>query len=153
MNVYTPPVDDLALESEIDFRDAVPGLAVKLGGFSLGGAGFMVAGAGLQLLTFFDLSWMLLSVSAVLLTLGCVSVLLAPFVIKGRSWAAMLSVPVAVVMALAAVVWGVASTMMLFISPLSLLGAVTSVVAAMAAPFAVPGSMRATRARNALYSA
>jgi len=150
MNAYSAPAASAA--EAIDFRDAVPNLAVKLAGFTLGAAGFFVSGSGLQLLAFFELSWGMLAAASMLLTLGSVSVLVAPFVIKGRSWASMLAVPTAAVMALTTMVWAVLSVSMLFFSPLVVVGALTSAAAALVAPFAVPGALRATRARNALYA-
>jgi len=151
MNAYSAP-DTAAHADAVDFRDAVPNLIVKSGGYLLGASGFFVAGSGLQLLVFAQWQWLLLGAAATLLTLGSSAALLAAFVIKGRSWAAVASVPLAAMMALFTVVWSVWMIASLAISPLTLLAAALASVSAMLVPFTVPGAMKATRARNALYA-
>jgi hypothetical protein len=136
----------------VNVADALPGWVVKAGGFVFGAAGFFTAGAGLQLLAFLEPTWTVILSSALLMTLGAVACLVAPNVILGRSWAAILGVPVVLTMALVMLVWGAWSSVMLFLSPLTLLAMATSMLAAAVVPFTVPGSLRATRARNALYA-
>lgn len=150
MSAYAAPAH--ATSDAVDFRDAVPGVLVKLGGFVLGAAGFFVGGAGLQLVAFFEPTWTVLGAAVALLMFGATAVLLAPYVVKGRSWAAILGVPTALAMAAVATAWLGWSTMMLLFSPLMVLGTLTAGAAALAMPFTVPGALRATRARNALYA-
>jgi hypothetical protein len=47
--------------------------------------------------------------------------------------------------------WGLYSTVALFLSPLTWLAMAMSVLATVAVPASLPGSLKATRARNALY--
>ena len=140
------------LVSAVDPRDAVPSVLVKAGGFLFGSAGFFTAGSGLQLLVFLSPTWTVILAAAVLMTLGCVAVLVAPNLLLGRSWAALLGLPVALSMATVTVLWGIWSSLMLFLSPLTLLAMFTSVLAALLVPMTIPGALRATRARNALYA-
>mgnify|MGYP000170671411 FL=1 len=136
----------------IDFRDAVPNVLVKAGGYFFGATGFFVAGSGLQLLIFADWQWMWLATAATLMTLGTVGILVAAFVIKGRSWAAVFGVPLSALTAVVTVAWAAYMLLSLAISPLTLLAALLACVSAMLVPFTVPGSLKATRARNALYA-
>jgi hypothetical protein len=136
----------------LDYRDAVPGFLVRGGGFVLMAAGLLVAGSGLQHLLFLaSASWLEIVAAAVLMTLGTIASLVGPSLVLGRSWAALLGVPVALGMVLFAVPWGIYSTVALFLSPLTWLAMAMSLLAMFAVPAAVPGSLKATRARNALY--
>jgi len=150
MNAFSAPQS--APSIDVDFRDAVPNLLVRGGGFLFGGTGFFVAGSGLQLLVFASWHWMVLGAAATLLTLGTTSVLVSAFIIKGRSWAAMLGVALAVVSAFVTLAWSAYMVVSLAFSPLTFLAAILASVSALVLPFTVPGSVKATRARNALYA-
>lgn len=145
MSAIAPEADS------IDYRDAVPGLLVRAGGFVLMATGLFVAGSGLQHLLVMRMGWMELLATASLMTLGAVGTMVGPSLVLGRSWAAILGVPVTVSMAVVMLPWGLYSTVSLFLSPLTLLAMAMVLLALVAVPVSVPGSLKATRARNALY--
>jgi len=135
----------------LDYRDAFPGLFVRAGGFVLMGTGLLVAGSGLQHLFFLSMGWVELVAAATLMTLGAVASMVGPSLVLGRSWAAILGVPVTLAMVGLMVPWGIYSTLSLFLSPLTLLAMAMTLLALLAVPASIPGSLKATRARNALY--
>ena len=151
MNPYAAPTADAAM-LDIDPRDAVPPLIVKLGGGLLGTAGFFVAASGLQLFAFFYLTLGQTLVASALLLLGSSAILVAPMVIAGRAWASVAGTLVAGASALLSIVWLIYALFSGLFSPMMVLGSLTMGLALLAQPFTILPSLRVSAARRALYS-
>ncbi len=122
MNAYaSPTAGTTAAPVEIDPADAVPSFVVRAGGFMLGASGFFMGGAGLQPIVFFDLSLPYMAVAGLLMALGLAAIAVAPWLVKGRSWAAVAGTGLAAVMALVAAVWMIFSLVQTLFSPLMIL--------------------------------
>jgi hypothetical protein len=153
MSAYAPPMTGTAAdELEVDPREAVPSLLVRAGGFLLGASGFFMAGAGLQLFAFFYLSLGLKLTAAMLVLQGLLAIAVAPWLVKGRGWAAILGTPLAAVMALTAVIWTGYSLWQTLFSPLMILELGVALLTGLVVPFTILPAIRATRARKALYT-
>ncbi len=151
MNPYAAPAADASM-IEVDPREAVPPMIVKLGGGLLGTAGFFVAASGLQLFAFFYLTTGQTLVASALLLLGSASVGVAPLVIAGRAWAAIAGTLLAVASTLLAAAWLAYALWSGLFSPIMILGALTMSLAMLAQPFTILPSLRVGAARRALYS-
>ncbi len=145
MSAIVPDADAL------DYREAVPGFLVRGGGYVLMVSGLLVVGSGLQHLFFLSMGWIEIAAAAVLMTLGLVAAMVGPSLVLGRSWAAILGVPVALGMAAIMVPWGIYSTVALLLSPLTWMAMAVALLALVAVPASLPGSLKVTRARDALY--
>lgn len=152
MNQFAAPRAEESVELELDPAAAVPGLIVKLGAVALGVAAFFTVAAGLQLFTFFYLTWAQTAVGVLQVVGGGVAGLLAPFVLKGRSWAAVLGTLSAGGLVLLCVPWSLYTLFSGLFSPLLLLGTGFICLSAALMPFTIVPAIRATAARKALYA-
>jgi multisubunit Na+/H+ antiporter MnhC subunit len=152
MNAYAAPTAGSTAEFDVDPREAVPPLLVRAGGFLLGASGFFMAGAGLQLVVFFYLTLGMKAVAVWLMALGVGAIGVSPWLVKGRSWAAVVGAPLAAVMALTAVVWTAYSLWQTLFSPLMILELGVALVTVLVVPFTILPAIRVSRARKALYA-
>ena len=152
MNAYAAPTTGPAADDSVDPREAVPPLVVRAGGFMLGASGFFMAGAGLQLFVFFYLTLMYEVAAGLQMVMGIAAIAVAPWLVKGRGWAALIGTPLAAAMALFAVSWTVFSLVQTLFSPLMLLEVMVACLTVLVVPFTIMPSLRVSRARKALYS-
>lgn len=138
--------------AEVDPADAVPGILVRIGGIALIMAGAMTIVSGAQLFAFFTLYSWVKAVPIVLGLVGAAAVGSGGYLFQGRGWAAWLSLAVGALQALVVVAWTLYALLATLFSPLFLLAAASSSLAAVLALVALPGALKADAARQALYA-
>lgn len=148
MDAFKAP-DDAA--EEIDYAAAKPGILVTVAGVAQIVAGSTTATAGLQLLVFvrfYSLLWLL---PYVLIPLGLTQMALGAVASRGREWAAIAGTALCWITQVIALFWLFYSVSNSFFSLLTLVWAGLNGLAALIAPFGIPGALAASRARRALY--
>ncbi len=137
---------------DFDPAAAVPGVVVRIAGGALIVAGCFVAASGLQLWTFFVIYSLWLKIVATLMVLGGLAALpLGGFFYQARSWAVLLSIPLAGGLALGATGWLLYSLLAGMFSPIMLFASGFSMLAALLVVVGTPGALKAAAARKALY--
>ena len=147
------PYDAPALDEDLDPDHATtrPPLLVPLAGASLGASAFFVVGTGAQLLLFFSLSLPLQLVGMALVLLGLAALVVAPFHMLGRGWAAVAGTVLAGVLGLLSWGWALTALFLGLFSLVAIFAAFLTVPAALLAPFTIGPSLRISAARRALY--
>jgi hypothetical protein len=137
----------------VNLDDARPGMLAMASGAMLAVSGLTVAVGGIQLLTVIDIyTWWAKPIPWILLLLGGASLLVGGMVTRARLWASAVGTLLAAGMALVGLVWVVWAFSNGFLSPLTVIGFLMSVVAVLTTPVSIPLAMKAERARRALYS-
>lgn len=152
MEQFDAPESGPGGTADVDPADAVPGWTVRLGALAFAVAGAFVAGSGFQLWVFFFMTWPVKIVATLLCLVGATAVVLAAFLAQGRAWAAWLGGVVAGTQVLLALGWVIYAFMSGLISAMAILGALFSMLAVLMVLIAIPGAVKASAARKALYS-
>lgn len=144
---YAPP----SLSPEhLDAEDLVSPPIVKVGGALLGAAGFFVTGSALQVAALFP--GVLHGIATLpLWVLGIAALLVGPTMFNGRGWAAVLGTCIAAGAALTTIGWALYALGSFVLAPMLVLGVGSSVLAAMASPFAILPAVRLSRTRRELF--
>jgi hypothetical protein len=145
---YAPP--SLAPD-HLDHESLVSPPIVKLGGALLGAAGFFVTGSALQVAALFP--GVLHGVATLpLWVLGGAALVVGPTMFNGRGWAAVLGTVVSACAAIATGLWALYALGSFVFAPMLVLGVGSSVLAAVASPFAILPAIRLSRTRRELYA-
>ncbi len=136
-----------------DFGPLHTPVIVTIGAFMLMTAGLFTAAGGLQLLSLTTVYTVWVKPIPYLMALsGVAGMGIGGVLSGGRFWAAMSSIPVALLMMLLGAVWTVWALMAGFFSLLPLFAAFLSFVALLVLPFGVAGAKRVTEARARLMA-
>jgi hypothetical protein len=139
-------------DTTISFEDANPGALVMMGGAALGLAGFCVAALGVQFMVLIPVSGWVAPIPYMLLLLGMSALALGGWITRGNAVAAWLGLVVTMATAILVVSWTIFTAVNGLFSLLSIVSTLAIGLALLAVPVAIPGAMRATRVRRALYA-
>ena len=139
------------IDGELDLMVAAPPLIGRIAGGLLGVGGLLMIGSAVQMLLFFDLRTLQLVVVVLLLLLAVATAWTGPFLVKGRAWASVIGSGLCGVTALVGTGWWIYTLLHVVFSPLLLLTVGLLWLTLPVLPFAIGPTLRASRARRALY--
>jgi hypothetical protein len=136
---------------DLDASSLVAPPVVKIAGALLGAAGFFVVGTAIQVMAAFPGLGHAVAALPLWVT-GLLALVVGPTLFNGRGWAAVLGAGVAAGAALATFGWTLYAVGSFVFAPMLVLGLGSSVLAALAAPFAILPALRLSRTRRALFA-
>ncbi|MEZ4317454.1 MAG: hypothetical protein R3F61_08115 [Myxococcota bacterium] len=136
---------------EIDFAAAKPGILVVIAGIAQIVAGATMFAQGVQLLTMFIFYNWLWILPYLLIPLGLLQMALGATASLGRDWATIGALIVTWLVQLIALAFAVWTILQGGILVLAYVWVFLNGIAALVAPMAVPGALRASAARRKLY--